>query len=198
MAVQLPDYLTINRGGVPQDGSSGEYYVETVQNLTHRVLQRIDVIGRFQLNTNNRWNGFNTTLSIANGNFNNNAGTGAEPTVDWRDVGPLLFDGYIIKNVTLAGRTNNNQVTDVDFRLYHQTGDFSTTWGSNAETTRTEIINQDSIGFTNNDQKLIRFSDINQTIVNDGFILAYTRPQGTITANRFLTVSMIIEYELGL
>lgn len=197
MTVQLTDYVSLNRGGTPGDGSTGTYLVDSVQNLTHRVLQRLDVIGQFRLEPTNRWNGFSASQSSNNGTFSNNGGTGVDPNVDWRDYGYFIRAGNIIKNVVIAGRTNNTEVTEIDFRLYHQTGPWTGTWDSNAETTRTTVISQNAVGFNLPDQKMASFNAINFTSPSDGFLLMYARPQGTITANRYLRCNVMIEYEIG-
>lgn len=37
MAIQTSDYISLNRGGTPGDGSSGSYYVDTVSNLADAI-----------------------------------------------------------------------------------------------------------------------------------------------------------------
>ncbi|MFK7942353.1 MAG: hypothetical protein AB8B85_05480 [Paracoccaceae bacterium] len=39
MAVQTTDYISVNRGGTPADGSSGTYYVDTIANVLALIVE---------------------------------------------------------------------------------------------------------------------------------------------------------------
>jgi hypothetical protein len=145
--------------------------------------------GRYYLYTDNRWIGPNVYQGLENKAVN--LGTGATPNVDWEAMGDLfLQSGTVIKDVKMAWRVNNSEVTSLSWKLYFQYN----AWDGNADTTgeitRVELsggtftpagaataLNNEDLGITE------------YTCPDDGFLLLCVKPSGTITATRYFYVA---------
>lgn len=158
-----------------------------------KIANRAEVGGRFYCYTDNRWVTYFTTHGTKNPNISAGAGTGTDPTLSWQHIGAMVEKDACLQFIKSAHRVNSTEVTGVDMRVYFQTGPWDTGWNSNGDVTRTLI------GSVDNGTAATSFSQTTIDLGNfiapeDGFVLFFMRPVGTITATRYLYSSMFLNF----
>lgn len=157
-------------------------------------VQTIEIGGRWYCQPDNRWIGFSFAVGAKADNHYISAGNGAEPQLQWNQLGPIIMDGSVIKRLRLAGACNTAEVSGVNIRLFHQTGPWQGTWDSAGETTRTTLLSVNDLDFSNADMKRYIF-DVDQSVTGDGFLLMSIQPIGTITTTRYFQSSISVELQ---
>ncbi|MCF2871641.1 DUF2793 domain-containing protein [Octadecabacter sp. G9-8] len=158
-----------------------------------KISNRLDVGGRVYCYTDGRWVTHNNYHGTKTPNISATAGTGADPTLNWDDVGVFVEQGYEFTNLVNAVRSNNAQLTNFDLRVYFQTGPWDVGFSADADVTRTLIGSADSAqAGTGFDRVTVDLGGF--VAPADGFLLFYWRPIGTLTSTRYLYSSMIVNY----
>ena len=159
--------------------------------ISPKIKYSLPFGGRWALNLDQRWMGFNTlgptVIPFA-------AGTATEPTLLWNQLGPLVKNGDVMKRICFAGLIDHPEISAINFRLYHQSGQWTGTWDSPAETVRTLLLSANNVNFADSDFKTHQFA-INQTLVGDGFLVMFVQPASAPTAVRNLAISGTVEWE---
>lgn len=158
-----------------------------------QISNRVEVGGRFYCYTDNRWITYNSSYGAQSENNNTNCGTSSAPWLSWTQMGLFVPKGAVLTSMDGFMRSSSGEITDVEMRAYFQTGTFGTTWADNADTTRTwittETVATPDLGFKR------ATLDLEGTIApEDGFLMFYVRPTGTLTATRYLYASMALRY----
>ena len=140
-------------------------------------------------------------------NWNDNRGTGADPTVAWNDMGPLILPGSTIERVHLMQRANNAAVTDWTMRFTVQYPTDPAAWATgfdaNGEMTVDELHRSNRSTWTNPDVTATNMNDqIGQTIelnytvpAAHPFVSLGIQAQATVTGTttRYVYSSMVFE-----
>lgn len=186
-----PEEITLGSGltmtGTTLSASAGGGGVNT---------QVLYIGGRWYANTNNRWVGFSVNYGSNTENYNQNSGTGADPTVNWIFWGPTLTAGTKVTGFNMLVRPSNSEVTAIDVRLYHSRGPLDGSWGNTGATTWDLIHAANNIGFTATNWTRYAPELTPYTCLDDGHFLMFIRPVGTISATRFIYGSTRVEYEV--
>lgn len=195
MAVQDGDVFPASRLGIVGSVTAGD--VRRVR----RVFK--DFAGRFTLPTTaGRWVGWSNSFGPFGVAWSNDNGENADPNVDWDQRGLIVRDGDVVKSLMILGRANNNEVSDIDIRLYHMTGNNPGVGvDANGETTFTQMYSQDGIlaasgrtGNINDDHEYTFSGDV--TISGTGQLLLFARAATTPATNaRQFRISGEIEIE---
>lgn len=158
-----------------------------------KVANRLDVSGRIYCYTDGRWVTHNNYQGLKNPNINSAAGTGADPALAWRDVGALLKKGSQLGTVVNGLRANSSQINNFDLRIYFQTGPWATGWSADADVTRTLVGSSDNTFVDTSFSRTI--VDLGGYVLpEDGFLLFFWRPIGTMTTTRYLYSSMFVDF----
>jgi hypothetical protein len=188
-AVKVSADATTWSTGVSFDATSGRASFPSGATVSNRV----ELGGRWYCYTDNRWVSHNTAFGNQSDNINNNSGTGVDPSVDWTQLGALMPKDATLQNLTAALRRNNSQITGFDLRVYFQTGPWSAGWDSDAASTRSLVFSEDGITLDGGFNRYIAELG-GYTAPEDGFILIFVRPVGTLSATRYLFSSMNLTY----
>jgi len=124
--------------------------------------------------------------------------TGADPVYEWEHQGMQLPKGVHIKNLLFAGRTNNNQIADLEIVVVERSqinpNASESGWDNDNEMVNTVIYRdtwRNAVGtFTGamNDRHRATIP-INHTMSANSEISIYIKPQGTLTATRYFLAS---------
>lgn len=158
-----------------------------------KVYGRTELGGRFYCYSDNRWITHSGSQGPAAENISNSGGTGVDPTLTWSDLGVLITQGTRLDRINLALRRNSAEITGYDLQVYFQTGPWDSDWSSDAQTTRTLIgsLTAEPVGtgFARAEVDLGGFE-----APDDGFILMYLRPTGTISSTRYLYGGVFLSF----
>ncbi|MGB3409046.1 MAG: DUF2793 domain-containing protein [Jannaschia sp.] len=158
-----------------------------------RVPGRVGISGRWTCQTDNRWVTFDRTTGPSNQTFGEACGTGAEPTLDWTQMGPVLRAGTTITGFSGLFRNATSAITGFDLRVAFQHAGTTPPWDTNARTIRTILHSANGIalatGWTRLGVNVTPF-----TAPQDGFLIVYLRPLGTLTALNYIHSSMTVTY----
>lgn len=158
---------------------------------TGSVLQ---ISGRWYAYEDLRWVGFSDSYGAATENYNRTGGTGAEPAVAWSQLGPFLMQGASITGLRGSFRSSSAEVTHIDIRLCFQYGPWDGTWDSNGETIRDTVYSADSVELFDSDMIRHIASFPAYDCPEDGHVIMYIRPHGTLTAVRYVHSSLGLEF----
>ena len=132
-------------------------------------------------------------------------GPNGEPVIDWDGIGLAFPAGAVLKNITLKMRSNNDDVDEIQF--FARAHDADLTIGnavdSNAEIGAVNItplaipIDLDDGAAQSNDMRVYEISLNDYTFQNMGDLHLYMKAtNGTLTANRQIRCTVIIEWQL--
>ena len=189
----------IQLGGVAGDrwraSKIAKVYADGEYSFVPGRFDEIKLHGRVYCFANDRWVGPNNTSGTSEPNWNNDMGTGAEPNVEWNLTGHIIEPGTIIRRVACQYHGNNNAISALRMRLFAQSGDFSGTWDSVGETTRTTILAEDAMPASGADHQQY-FAEPMATVSAAGYLIPVFQPTITGTTTRYLSMQIKIEVEL--
>jgi hypothetical protein len=158
-----------------------------------QVACRVDIGGRVYCYTDNRWVTHHPAFGVQTENLLSNGGNGAEPAVSWEDMSALVSQKSRLTTLEVALRSNSTEVTGYDLHVYYQTGQWGAGWTSDGSVTRTLVGSVDNAtvvaGFNRVTVDLGRYE-----VQDDGFVVVFLRPIGTISATRYFYTSMFLTY----
>lgn len=170
----------------------------TFPNTVLPARQAYGITGRWYMNTDNRWVTFPAAYGAATENYNQSGGTGTEPAVNWTFIGPFVRAGAVIHEVKGMLRASNVMVTGMDVRVIFQTGNLASGgWDTNAETSQNLLFSGNNLSFTDTNWLLCEWSCGDFVAPQDGVILVFIRPVGTVTAIQYLYGPLSLEYTLA-
>lgn len=152
----------------------------------------IDVSGVWYLIKDNRWITFSNSFGTTNGKYDNNAGTGPEPTIAITQSGPFLRRGSRIRSLLTALRINDAELSAINIRLVVRYFASGQPW--------TEANMRYDVPYTANNIALdtSHILKIEEQIADyqcpeDGFLLIYVQPVGTITRTQYVLSTTSVE-----
>ena len=150
------------------------------------VEQRLTVAGRWACETNNRWVG----LPLDGGaTFDADAGTGADPALDWRHHGPFLAEGTTLVRIEGALHADDAEVTGLELRGYVQHGDWTDGFGADGDAMREPLFATTVTGVSTGWRRLA-LPEMAYRTPADGFLLLFARPVGALTATRHVRATL--------
>jgi hypothetical protein len=153
----------------------------------------VDVGGRYYCFTNNRWVTQQISYGVQSENNSNNCGTGTEPALSWQHMGAYLPKGATLQSLDGVLRRSFSEVTGFDLRVYLQHGPASGDWEADGDTTRLPVA--DLLGEPLSAGFNTLALGLGDTVMpEDGFVMVYLRPVGSITATRYLYGSVVLSY----
>lgn len=169
--------------------------------------QIIQNTGRVYCYSNNRW------VTDSDDNYgpntfqwNENCGTGTTPLIEWEHMGYLVPDGARLLSFTLAGKTNNTEVTDFEVIGILRRPEPISFWESgmdnDAEDATVEVfkgsfVNGGEYTLTGNSNDFRRQRwTFDVPVVGDSMISIYLRPLGAITGTRYFRCTYAWEFEI--
>jgi len=171
----------------------------------HKVpTQLIHNQGRFTCFTDNRWTtDSDDNYGLNQFQFNENCGTGIEPIIEWEHMGILLPENRIIKNLKFAGKSNNNQVSDLEIRVVYKYPNPITNWKTGMDNDNEQTIDTlfsgnylDATMTGNMNDFMLKEIDLGDFETPEiGMLCIYLRPVGTITATRYYRATYTYEIE---
>jgi hypothetical protein len=158
--------------------------------------------GRFYCYTDNRW------ISSSDDNYGSNyyqfaesGGKADNPVIEWEHQGVLMDKGETVRRLTFNARSNNNEVTDFNIRVYARFPTNPDKWrtGLSGDANMTnELLLDDmfmnpvdtpnwDLPFTGN-MKLHHRRTINldYQMPADGWLSLYIKPKGIIKSTRYI------------
>lgn len=155
--------------------------------------RRVDVGGRFHCETDNRWITFSNIYGVQSQTHATGAGTGAIPSVNHNHMGAYVPKGAVLDRISGFMRGSNVQVTGCDLQVYIQTGPVGAPWLTDGDITRQLVAQINGVDVQDGYQKLE--IDLGQTVVpEDGFVLIFMRPIGTLTSVRYIYAGLALDY----
>lgn len=186
MAAQNTDIIYAERSGIP-----GTLTAKDIANLSSYIIPNS---GRFYCYTNNRWvTDSDDNYGGNNFQFNENCGTGAEPLIEWEHMGILVPKNNVIKKLLFAGKSNNNQVTDLEIRIVIKTPNPISRWETGMDNDSEDSVQTLYSGFYKTSSMTAPMNDFmrreidlnNFQVIEDSMLSIYLRPVGTITSTRY-------------
>ena len=182
--------------------------------------RHIQATARWYFYADRRWvSGSDDNYGPLYVNNNESAGTGIDPIREWETQGFYLKAGTVIKTVTIIGRANNNDITDIEMYWRFRRPDPITRWDNgtgngidnDAEQVH-DIVHRDfwktTLGtgplgtaagpvstVAMNDQHR-RIIEVDYTCPTDGWFDMLMKPVGTNTATRYFYCTHLIECEI--
>ncbi|UWQ21731.1 DUF2793 domain-containing protein [Jannaschia sp. W003] len=149
-----------------------------------RIAAPREVGGRVACETG-RWVGWGGTA------FDAAAGTGTTPALDWRQSGPLVRAGTELGHLRMALRSEHAEVAGLDLAVFLQWGPWGAGWASDGDTSRAQLWS----GAADLSGGQVRLdADLGgQAVGADGYLLVFARPQGTTTAERWVSLAAVLE-----
>jgi hypothetical protein len=188
-AVKVSADATTWNTGVEFDAATGRATFPSGASIANRT----EIGGRLYCHADNRWVTYSTSYGTKNENVSADSGTAADPAVAWRHFGALIEKDSRLQLVKSGLRCNSTEVTAADFRVYFQTGPWTTGWSSDGDVTRTLIGTMDNVSIGTGFRRMS--IDLGDFIApEDGFLLLFMRPIGTITATRYIYSSMFLNF----
>ncbi len=166
--------------------------------VAHPINNRhqIQNSGRMQCYTNNRWiTDSDDNYGPSRDVWNENCGAGNNPLIEWEHMGHMLLPGTTIRSFTLAGKSNSNQVDDIEVIGVTRTPNPVTRWqtgmDNDGEDTVTDLFRglwRTDGDFTltgNTNDFMSQTWSLNNTVNDVSMLSIYMRPIGNITSNRY-------------
>lgn len=160
--------------------------------------------GRVYMYLDKRWISVNDdNYGTSTENFNESAGTGAEPIIEWENQGFILYPGETVEDLDLISRINSVEVEDFEIRLILKTPLLPTGWttgiDNDNEFSTTTLLsttwNSDSSLVPTNDKRN-RVFDINHTVASKSELVLLIKPIraiGDLSANRYMYINANIK-----
>ena len=137
---------------------------------------------------------------------NENAGTGVDPVIEWEHMGMFIPAGYTINNLHIVGKSNNNEITEMEIYAIIRQPDPITRWetgmDNDAEDVVTDLFRDLWIDSPTDDTLTGALADthrrtiaLNHDVTQDSFISIYYKPSGTLTATRYFYTSYTWELQ---
>ena len=206
----LPATLEPNTLYVVRDGTGFQVYMtDLTGNIAHRANNRTEIrnSGRVYAYTNLRWvTNSDDNYGPAYYQFAESGGTGVDPIVEWEHMGDLILPGTRVKSLTLAGKTNNTQFSDMEVYGLVRRPDPITRWetgmNNDAEDTVTDLFRGN---FTNSGEYthtgasndfLMQRWEFDHTVTDPSMLSLYFKPIGTLTATCYMRLVYIWELEI--
>ena len=158
--------------------------------------------------TQNRWVTNSDDLYGPNYNqFNENCGSGNNPNIEWEHMGDLILPGTRVKSLTVAGRTTNNSVDDIEvyglIRKPNPISRWETGMDNDSEDAVTDVFRglfSNSGEFTHsgnnsNDMRLQRW-EFDVPVTDYSMLSLYLRPVGNFSGTRHFPMTYVWELEL--
>lgn len=166
--------------------------------------------GRSYLYSDERWTTWgNNSYGINYYQWNSSCGTGTNPNCSWAALGLWMPKGTRITGITVSGRANSTEVTDIEqvwqFRYPNPATRWETGVDNNSEDISEDIYrnfwwNNSTAGqpaFSGNINDIHkRHYDVNYVTPEDGYIDQVVRAGNNIASNRYFYGSTTIEYIL--
>lgn len=155
--------------------------------------RRVDVGGRFQCETDNRWITFSSIYGVQSQTHATGAGTDPNPNVNHNHMGAYVPQGTVLGRISGFMRGSNAQVTGCDIQVYVQTGPVGAPWLTDGDISRTLVAQINGVNVQDGYQKIE--IDLGQTVVpEDGFVLIFMRPIGALTSVRYIYAALTLDY----
>jgi len=158
--------------------------------------------GRFYCYSNRRWvtdsdDNYGSNLH----QMNENCGTGTEPIIEWEHMGTLVQPGDVISKLHFSGKSNNNQVSDLEMRIVLKRPSNSSAWETGFDADG-EVINE--VIFSGNYKTAAMTGDMTDfmkrviefdphVVEHQSMLSIYLRPIGTITGTRYFRATWNFE-----
>lgn len=155
------------------------------------VPGHVSVTGRWACNPDNAWVTFDGDMGATGATFDTDAGTLAEPQLDWSGLAIFAPGGAALSRISGLVRPLSSEITGFDLRVVVQYPG-GPAWNSEAGTTRQTILSLDGAslagGWTTLEESLGGF-----VMPAAGQVSICLRPQGAITATRHVATSLAVE-----
>lgn len=174
----------------------------TMSELTDYVTPSslMDTAGRWYLYADNRWiTDSDDNYGTSYYQFAESGGTGTTPIAEWEHMGKLVPAGKTINKLHFVGRSNSDEVTDLEFYIILRKPDPITRWetGLDNDAEDVEVVLYNNLFFAPTDggtafsgnmsDRHWRTIDINHLVTENSYLSIYIRPTGTLTATRYFT-----------
>lgn len=180
----------------------GSFQVEPASGGGGAVRVQIEFSGRFYLNAINRWVTFDDALGPNLQNIAGNAQDGPDPAVSYLHYAFAVPAGATLKRITSNGRTTSAEVADIEVALIasYNAEDPGQNVSSDADLTNETAFRGTLFGAFSGDstdrRQVIVDVDPEYTFTDEGSLIFYLRPVGTLTALRYFYAAFTIELEL--
>jgi hypothetical protein len=166
--------------------------------------------GRIYLYADLRWIAIHDDLYGSNYyQYDENAGTGVGPILEWEHNGVLIPSGYRLKRFFLLGRSNNTQVTNLQVCIKEVKPNPITRYatGINADAEVVDdiifdglftdmVFNATGQVFSNSfADKHMGIGDVNHDFVDTSELRLYIKPVGALTLTRYFYATWTFEFE---
>lgn len=191
------------------DGAPGADGAQGIQgpagpNSPSLILQS----GRAYCYTDLRWvTGSDDNYGTSYYQFNESGGTGLEPVVEWEHQGQLIPQGRTLRNLYIAGRCNNVELTDVQIYIVMKHPTPITRWQTGYDNDGEDVVTvlYNDLWMTptgggtiftgaTNDARM-RSITLDHTVSETGYFSIYYKPVGALTANRYFLHNWTLEVE---
>lgn len=154
---------------------------------------------RVYCHTDNRWisdsddvRGFNAQDAAEN------AGTNTNPLAEWEHLGMVIPAGYTIKNLHMALKCNNAEVTDVEICALLRHPDPITRWETGLDNDAEDVdtylykdlwinpVGGETVYTCPLSDLTLRNLPINHDVTQNSILSLYFKPVGTLTATRYV------------
>ncbi len=157
-----------------------------------RVPRTRDASGRYYCYTDNRWVTFQNAFGVASENHLTGAGIGAEPSVVTQHIGLAVRGGTVLTGLTGLYRSSVAQITGVDLRICFQYGPLDGSWSGGPEQRR-DVVHARSNLPTGVAWRSFGATFAPYTAPQDGHLLVFMRPVGTVAATESIYTSLAID-----
>ena len=147
--------------------------------------------GRWYLETDNRWVYPANIYGVSTENISQSAGNNTDPNPSWAALGIPMRAGEEVSGVSLMGRSSSSETTGIEFRLYHQTGDWGGNWVDSTGVSLTLVAASTDI-FPTTAKKRYHLP-ISYTAPTDGLLIPLIKPSGTHTGRKYLYMTGLVE-----
>lgn len=188
-------------------GIAGEISVSDILALVKHKFKKTWT-QRIYLYTNLRWiSNVDINFGTDDVNSTENADTGADPLVEWENIGEPVQKGDYLDTLEIRSRTNSLEVTEVEILVMYVRPDPITRWETgydNDNEIHTEEIHRDF--WVNNSQGVMqhpindrgrRLLKLDFTVPEDGELRVFFKPSGNITTTRFFYANFMLRGTLG-
>lgn len=158
--------------------------------------------GRAYLYTDNRWvSNSNLNQGSNNENFNQSEGTGTLPTKSWNRIGDLIPKGTYLDELTIMGMCNSTEVQGIRLHVVFRYADPVSNYDNGIdnvnETAEQILVNNGNFypfTYTGSVDDIYRsVRSLNYVTPEDGYLMIYYRPSGTLTTTRYFRHSYMVK-----
>lgn len=166
----------------------------------------ISVAGRHYLRSDRWYTGADDGYGYGYYQHAEYAGTGTLPTLEWEHMGIYLPAGRKLGNITMAGRANNSEVTDIEMYMVLRYPDSPTRWetgyANDSEMDFTVVhhdmfANPTTAGTPFSGGNMLdmrrRVINLDTTVDQDCFFSIYMRPVASSTNTRYFYHTWTLE-----